>query len=319
MYVKNFVICDRQQQYAKNLLQMLSQGQGAQFQMYLFHSMEELKKFAQQKKINLLLIGEEFPHRQREKIPARERFVLVRGAHSDLGEGEVGVYRYQSAEDIWTQILEETAKKPEASARPLKRRHGELIGVYSPIHRIGKTRFALDLGKKLAEKEPVLYLNLEEYAGSAYYFQERAKQNLGDLLYYMRQEKANLGIRISMIAAQEGRLDYIPPIPYMQDMQAVRAEEWLNLFRQILAQCIYERVILDLGDSVNGLFQILDACSTVYTPYIEGRAAEAKLAEYTENLRKMGLERVLEKTVQKKMRQPGLGKTPGARGLKQEA
>ena len=32
---------------------------------------------------------------------------------------------------------------------PVEETEGELIGVYSPIHRIGKTRFAIELGKRL--------------------------------------------------------------------------------------------------------------------------------------------------------------------------
>lgn len=305
MYAKNLVICDRQQQYARNLLQMFSRKEPG-IQLYLFHTLEEIRHFAQQKKIHLLLIGEEYPQKQRERIPARERFVLVKDEQESLGEEETGIYRYQSVDGIWTQILESMKEKKGPQTKTMVKTDGELIGVYSPIHRIGKTRFALNMGKKLAARKPVLYLNLEEYAGFTYYFRERSQekmgQNLADLIYYVRQEKGNLGMRISMMAAQYDKLDYIRPMPYMQDMQTVQCEEWIQLFRQILNECIYEAVILDLGDSVDGLFQILEICNTVYTPYIEDRIAMAKLAEYTENLRKTGMDSVLEKTIQKKMR-----------------
>ena len=40
-----------------------------------------------------------------------------------------------------------------------------MIGIYSPVHRIGKTKFALRLGQKMARQVPVLYLNLEGYSG----------------------------------------------------------------------------------------------------------------------------------------------------------
>lgn len=179
---------------------------------------------------------------------------------------------------------------------------GNLIGVYSPIHRIGKTRFAIELGKELSKKEPVLYLNLEAYAGGDFYFQDRTGQTLADLLYYARQEKGNLGLRISMMAGQDEDLDYILPMPYVQDLQEVFVEEWLNLFNRILENCIYEKIVLDLGDNIKGLFQILEACDTVYTPFIEEGAARAKLNQYAENLRKTGREKVLEKTIQKKMK-----------------
>lgn len=366
MYEGNLVICDQEKQYSRNLLQMFARNRKADIQMYLFHTMEELEKFAGQKTIQILLIDREYPLTQRESIPAEKKFVLVKNMQDSIAENEKSVYRYQSAEAIWSQIqngekprqiqkkrsvqnLKEGVKgnkphgtgeirnqrkvrNPEASETRENLQNpeavqgqkkcqtitdtekqeclfpcrteikGSLIGVYSPIHRIGKTKFAMGLGKELAKKEPVLYLNLEEYAGGDFYFHDQPGQTLADLLYYTRQEKGNLGLRISMMAGQDEELDYILPMPYVQDMQGVSAEEWLKLFDQILENCIYEKVILDLGDSVNGLFQILEACHTVYTPYIEDGAARAKLNQYAENLRKTGREKVLEKTIQKKMK-----------------
>ena len=293
MYVKNVVICDSQKQYSENLFQVLTKSKSPEVQFYLFHSMQDAEQFAKEKKIYALLTGEEYPKEKRRQIPAVRRFVLVQDKRSVLEDGEIGVYRYQSAEAIRAQMLERRVRRKETQRSTKVRRGGQLIGVYSPIHRIGKTRFALALGKKLAEREPVLYLNLEGYAGSSYYFTDPTEQTLADLI---------LGMRISMMAGQLEKLDYIKPMPYILDMQAIQKEEWLQLFQQILNQCIYEKIILDLGDSVNGLFEILEACHTVYTPYIEERAAMTKLAEYTENLRKTGKEQVLEKTIQKRMR-----------------
>lgn len=340
LYEGNLVICDQEQQYARNLLQMFTRNRETEVRMYLFHTVEEVERFAEQKPVHTLLISREYPQNRREQIPAKERFVLVKSMQDSLAENEVGVYRYQSAQNIWRQIGNETEpmknqkiEKPEnpeteeRRQRSEKRRQtsdiqktgkkrqkadgpvncqtqtrGALIGIYSPIHRIGKTRFALELGRELARKEPVLYLNLEEYSGGSYYFPDETGQTLADLLYYARQEKGNLGLRVSTMAGQDEELDYILPMPYVQDLQGVPAEEWLKLFEQILENCIYQKVILDLGDSVNGLFEILEACQTVYTPYIEDELARAKLNQYAENLRKTGKESVLEKTVQKKLK-----------------
>jgi hypothetical protein len=147
-----------------------------------------------------------------------------------------------------------------------------------------------------------LYLNLEEYAGGEHYFSKEQEQNLGDLLYYSKQETGNLGLRISMMTGQIGNMDYIRPIPVVQDLQAVTAEEWLQLFEQIVEKSIYEVLILDLGDSVNGLFSILEKCDSVHTLSIEEPAAKAKLQQYTENLLRTGHEKILEHTVQKVVR-----------------
>ena len=424
MYEGNLVICDQEQQYSRNLLQMFARNRENDIQMYLFHTIEEVEKFAEQKPVHTLLIGKEYPPEQRAQIPATEKFVLVKSRQDQLGENEAGIYRYQSAEDIWSQMCYEPTvpqpgklskpqserftssqpgklskpqserltpsqnrmvrppedsntgirrkrlqkpgaeeyretlknsasrdqrqrqqefrpeerrrgsrkanpeerkeapyisetdeipdRRPElktdgrgqkASARYRTNTRGELIGVYSPVHRIGKTRFAMELGREMAKKEPVLYLNMEEYAGGSYYFPDQTGQTLADLLYYSRQEKGNLGLRISTMAGQDEALDYILPIPCVQDLQGVSGEEWLRLFEQIRENCIYQKVILDLGDSVNGLFQILEECHTVYTPYIEDEVARAKLNQYAENLRRTGREKVLEKTIQKKLKQ----------------
>lgn len=424
MYEGNLVICDQEQQYSRNLLQMFARNREADIQMYLFHTIEEVEKFAEQKPVHTLLIGKEYPPEQRAQIQAAEKFVLVKSRQDQLGENEAGIYRYQSAEDIWSQMCyEPTPPQPGKLAKPQSERftssqpgkltkpqserltssqnrmvrppedsntgirrkrpqkpgadecretlknsaardqrqrqqefrpeerrrgsrkanpeerkeapyisetdeipdrrpepkadgrgqktsaryrtntRGELIGVYSPVHRIGKTRFAMELGREMAKKEPVLYLNMEEYAGGSYYFPDQTGQTLADLLYYSRQEKGNLGLRISTMAGQDEALDYILPIPCVQDLQGVSGEEWLRLFEQIRENCIYQKVILDLGDSVNGLFQILEECHTVYTPYIEDEVARAKLNQYAENLRRTGREKVLEKTIQKKLKQ----------------
>ena len=284
MHQKNFVICDQEADYARNLMQMIGGRKELGFQMHMFQKLEPLKKFAEQKPIQILLIGEEYSQEERLEIPAAERFVLVKAEGRYLADEEKELYKYQSVDQILTKVLELSVDKERAVAKTLRKTRGSLIGVYSPIHRIGKTKYALELGKELAEKGPVLYLNLEEYAGGEHYFSKEQEQNLGDLLYYSKQETGNLGLRV------------------VQDLQAVTAEEWLQLFEQIVEKSIYEVLILDLGDSVNGLFSILEKCDSVHTLSIEEPAAKAKLQQYTENLLRTGHEKILEHTVQKVVR-----------------
>lgn len=321
MYEGNFVICDIERQYAGNLLRQFTKRENPGLRFYLFHSLEEVKEFSQTKTIKIFLVGEEFSEEERKSISAGKCFVLVKDEESQkiLSYREVGIYRYQSAEQIWKKVWE----KPEGRKKKSRKKVPEnktvsrktapeeegaeqlpsgLIGVYSPVHRIGKTNFAITLGKKLAEKEPVLYLNLSEYAGGNPYFPDAPKQTLADLLYFMKQEKGKIGIRISMMVGQNEKLDYILPIPYLQDLKSVTATQWLDVLDEIQKQCIYEKVILDLGDCVDGLFEILEQCQTIFMPYIEDESAHAKITRYVENLRKSGKEQILERTIQKKMK-----------------
>lgn len=116
-----------------------------------------------------------------------------REGEDDWFQEEVPVYRYQSAEIILQKVTGRMELKEKVVADTSVR---GLIGVYSPIHRIGKTKFAIRTARQLGRSVPVLYLNLEGNSGDNYYFQNREGNDLGDLLYYMRQDNMNLGLKL---------------------------------------------------------------------------------------------------------------------------
>ena len=274
MHPKNFVIWDAEQEYAKNLMQAVSSHRELGFQMHLFQDTEHLEAFSQQKQVHILLLGEDCPPEQRQQMNADRRYVLIKGEDSGLLPDERGIFKYQSADRILSLILEEALDGEVMQGRYKGRGEGQLIGVYSPVHRIGKTKYALELGRELSKEGPVLYLN---------------------------QDKANIGLRISAMAGRSGALDYISPMPVIQDLRAVEEAEWLRLFEALFDQSIYKSVILDLGDGVNGLYRILRECRTVYTLYTDEPVSLAKLKQYFENLRRTGYEDVLEHTIQKRV------------------
>ena len=96
-------------------------------------------------------------------------------------------------------------------------------------------------------------------------------------------------------------MDYIKPMKNEQDLRAVSGGEWLSLLDLIFEKCIYETVILDLGDAVSGLYDVLKKCSRVYTLYLNEEAAQAKLRQYEENLERQVMPAVLEHTVKKQV------------------
>ena len=62
------------------------------FQMHMFQKLEPLKKFAEQKPIQILLIGEEYSQEERLEIPAAERFVLVKSRREVSGRRRKGAF-----------------------------------------------------------------------------------------------------------------------------------------------------------------------------------------------------------------------------------
>ena len=322
----DFIVCDEQTEYAEHLFRILEEHFGKSYQFHLFHNVDRMEEYVEEKGADVLVIGEEFAENIGNSSDVRKMFVLT-GKREDIrAESEVNqedkvkrcIFRYQPAGDIIKTVkkgLGEVRKserkrmagqnqskiivKPRIRDSPAVR---GLIGVYSPIHRIGKTKFALRIGQKMAEKSSVLYLNLEGYSGYEYYFPDGAQTDLGDILYCMKQERSDYGLKISSMTGQIGRMDFIKPMENEQDLRSVRLEEWIALFDMILEKCIYDTVILDLGDCVDGLYEILRRCVKVYTPYIRDGISEAKLQQYEDNLRQTGYEDILSRTVKRVMK-----------------
>ncbi len=323
----SFVVCDEQEDYIEHLFAILSEQLSGEYQFHLFHDPAKMLEFMETEEAEVLLIGEEYRKRIEDLSKVQRIFVLTDIMKEHTENNVIPVFRYQSVSQILSQIksgikipdrrisVQKNGRKrirdePEAVDLQDKTKSADfrgslqtrgLIGVYSPVHRIGKTRFAIRLGEKLSEQVPVLYINLEGYAGGGYYFPEETEYDLGDLIYCMKQERADHGLKISSMAGRLGGMDFIMPMENESDMRSVRGEEWISLFDQILEKCIYEVVILDLGDCIDGLYDILRNCSRVYTPYIRESAAMAKLEQYERNLRTTGYGDILSRTVKKQM------------------
>ncbi len=103
---------------------------------------------------------------------------------------------------------------------------------------------------------------------------------------------------MQIILKHKGKLDYIPPMKAGQNLLSVTTEEWLGLLQKIQELGIYEYVILDLSESMQGLFEILRRCTMVYTLTREDRIAKSKLLQYEQILSLYDFRDVLDKTKQ---------------------
>lgn len=293
MNEKNLVICDREFRYADSLGENISEHEELAVQVYTCSSLEKALELSVQKRIHILVVDEGYEYEERKQIDANEVFVLTKGTGENLGEGEREVFKYQCADKIIQEILETYIERTQEDiVKNIKKRKANLEAVYSPIHRIGKTQFAIALGKERAKKEKVLYLNMEEYAGVEELSGEET--NLSDVLYYINQ--GNFSMRLQSAVQKMDELDYILPIPVHTDFREVSPEEWEELFQQILENSSYETVILDLGESIQGLFEILKMCDKIYMPVLEDEISDRKIRKYEETLQRLGLERILSAT-----------------------
>jgi cellulose biosynthesis protein BcsQ len=163
-----------------------------------------------------------------------------------------------------------------------------IIGVYSPIKRSLKTSFCLTLGQILAKERAVLYINMEEYSGFSTIFQKEYKADLSDVIYYIRQDKSNILVKLEGIVDSVNNLDYIPPATSPMDIREVSKEDWQRLIHEINANSKYETIIIDFGDGVDGLIELLSECSQIYMPILEDYLSAAKIEQFEKLLNVAG-------------------------------
>ena len=294
---KNVVICDREIRYANGLGENIAERDDLAVKVYVCSSFEHVLELEQAKKIHIFIVDEEITYAQRTQIGANQVFVLARGKVADLGEEEWAIGKYQCADEIIRQVFEFYVDRTKENVmRCMYKERARLVAVYSPIHRVGKTTFALALGRECAKSKKVLYLNLEEYAGME--VSQDTNMNLGDLLYYLRQGNGNLGIRLQAAVKEQEGLDVVPPIPVVLDLKEVTQEEWEALITQLLENSLYEMVVLDVGESVQGLFPLLELCDRVYMPVLEDEISRRKIKQYQDNVEQLKLEKLKRSTYQ---------------------
>ena len=99
---------------------------------------------------------------------------------------------YQPADSLNADVMDAYARVKEKPRTALFKPEVEVIGIYSPVKRTGKTSFALTLGQLLAGMKAVLYLNLEDYAGFEELMGKQFSGDISDLMYFSGSGKGNL-------------------------------------------------------------------------------------------------------------------------------
>lgn len=294
---KNLVICDKELRYANGLGEnVLTRGELA-LRVHTCSTLDSLKQLSEERELHILIIDEAFAYEERSEVGAEQTFVLTKDGCVDLGDEEQEVEKYQSADRILSVVFSAYYEKTSQSIlKSVKKTKQSLLAVYSPIHRVGKTTFALALGRERAKKEKTLYLNLEEYPDVEGRFTRAEGSNLGDLLYYLRQEEGNVAMRLFSMIGKMGELDYVPPILTSRDLKEVSYEEWSTLLMRLLTGSAYETIILDLSESVQGLFSLLQLCDRIYMPILDDEISKKKLNQYEQNLHQLGLHGLEEAT-----------------------
>lgn len=306
MKQKIFAICDTEEAYAIRLTEYMLEKIRLPYALHLFTQSEELQKFMQQEEVEILLIAENALRQLREEYVRQQvakLFVLQEGAESPEDDKEEQnhlncINKFQSPEKIVAALYESIVDLSDWRQKmTVQDTEVKLIGIYSPIKRCLQTSFALTMGQILAKEHKTLYFNFENYSGFGQMLKREFSMDMTDLMYYFKCDKDKLFMRLPSMIQNINGLDYVPPMQYRAEPNEITGLQWLELCRNIAGMGQYEYIILDLDDSMEGLFDLLQNCTKIYTITKDDNFAVAKINQYEQILKFHELEEIADKTV----------------------
>jgi hypothetical protein len=292
------LLCDTEEEYAQLMTEFLNRQKGLPWELHTYTKVEDLLR-EEQSAVEMLVVSERAFSRELSMLSPQKLVVL-----SESGvmrwENVYYVDKYQEAEGVFNYLLnlymDRLESQPPRISGVRRGRNTCWIGNYSPVKRGMQTSFALTMSQILAREHPTLYLNFEYCAGISELLPDMQTLDMADLLYFLNAEKDKFRLRMQTMLKRIGDLSYIPPMKAGQNLLTVTAAEWLGLLGKIEELGEYEYVILDLSESMQGLFDILRMCSRVYTLTREDRIARSKLLQYEQVLSLCEYGDVLNKT-----------------------
>lgn len=277
------VICvgDYEIEYAYQLMAAVNGRKTCPFTMRAFSSPETLVDYLKREMGEILLLTPEFYTDEVRELKPENVFILTDGRDTDAKRTEPQIYKYQRADRLIRQVIAEYKERVNGTGGAGSTK---VISIYSPLHRIGKTTFALAFGQELSEERRVLYLNFESSSGFSGIFSETYDQDLTDLLYFSQQEDVALATKLTSIVHRIHQMDYVPPAGVPLELLGVSEEAWLTLLQQLKKSSLYDVILLDLGDQIQGLPEILNQSDIVYMPVAHDLVAEGKLRQFEDML-----------------------------------
>lgn len=297
---KILAVCDSEEEYTSRMQEFLCTREELPFEIHAYTDIEKLEASSKKEEIEILLISESDYSEKIREFPIENIYLLNESGQMEYDNVEQ-ISKYQSSEKILGQVLDFYSKRRDLPRKIKTKFPVNVIGVYSPVGRCLQTSFSLAMGQILAKKHKVLYLNFESFSGLGQILQHDMEMDLTDLLYYYTNTKERFRYRLESSLQTLNGLYFVPPAVSFLDLQSITAETWLELLMAIEEEGMFEYIILDLSDCIQGLLELLRRCNLVYTILKDDNMAAAKIHQYEEFLEDMDYGDILDKTKKQKM------------------
>jgi len=287
--VKNsqLIICDREERYVERLADYISRKADSPFIVNVYTNTDCVPEM--NGKGCILLISSSLLCEELQQLNTYTTIILNEGNLEKEYSGYLSLMKYQSAEKIYSYLLDIYTERNGAlldRSSVVMKSDTQILGVYSPIGRIGKTEFAIQLGKDMSDKYRVLYMTMEEFSTIS-----SEQEGLSDIIFHFKENKTNIVFKIERSVFKEDGVDFLSPAACIFDVRELTKEEWISFFEELINFSPYERIIIDFG-GIPWEIELLNLCTRLYVPFINEEGGLKKLERFEQFLIFMGLEQL---------------------------
>lgn len=276
------VILDREEDFLYGITTYFQDKLGKSFDIYAFHTKEALMNFAKEKrkKIDVYLGSGSLEDSEKKEIQVEQVVCFRQGDEASEGDA---IYKYQSAERIMKEFLRICRFCTGLSGTGFME-DTKIIGVYSPVGRCGKTSLALVMGQVLARSYKVIYVNLEEWPGFERIIGAYDGMDISDLIYFIKQERENLGMYINGMLLEVNQLKILPPVKMAPDIQELGTEV-TKLLQEVAKSDAYDVILVDFGRQLKSMLPVIGDLEQIYMPVLKDGISQAKVEQFIRFLR----------------------------------
>lgn len=293
---KSMGILDREPGYAKRLAEYITSKEGCRLRLFTFDSEQEVSSHLEHETLDILLVGQSMAEEaMKDWNSVGKLIVLSEEIHPENPDSRSSVYKFQASDGLLREVMDSYEKQSgEKSGLSKDGKNGEVIGVYSPVKRCGKTIFSFVLASVFAERCKCLLISLDEFCMIDELRPKDYEKDLADVMFLFRQKSAESFQDINVFSRLHG-LEYIPPVSFPWDLRQIRTEELAGLVRWAASEGGYDKVVLDIGEGGDSPLELLDACGRVYMPEQEDPVSQEKIHSFEKYMKVSGQQQILDK------------------------
>lgn len=278
------VIFDMEEEYANHLMEYIGDKRGMPFRTLVFTKKDEMHKYLKENHVDILLISSNEMSKEISEYDIEKIILLSDGRILSEYIGYDSIFKFKSAENIVREVLDYFVELKKDDEVLQSRKKGEIIGVYSPVGRCGKTVLSVAMGEVLATEYKTLYINLEACSAFRGMVGPESISDLSDLMYYYKQNPETVSIKLQAVVQSFDNLDYVLPIFYSKDLREVETSEWIGLINRIARSDTYEKIVVDVGNMIGDVVAFLENCDKVIMPGLSDDFSIKKIEFFEKNI-----------------------------------